>query len=101
MSLSQSQGDNCALPPPPVGCVSCARLVCVRQQALALALGVEEPTCLDCLGRLMERAPEEILAAVKDYVLRRECLAKLWRRYVTVADCPDSESCLPCLCFAE
>ena len=74
----------------------------MRKQVMNLTLGnTDEMLCLVCMGNESDRKAVEVLLTLKGYALSRECFAKQWRLYQTVADCPDREGCFPDQCFSQ
>lgn len=80
-------------------CKQCLAPLCLRQQVLSLALGEEEPLCLNCLAADNGGSRETLLERTRDYVLSRECFNKSWSQYESVDFCPDQNGCLPAICF--
>src|SRR5215470_5021448 len=84
----------------PTSCCLCGKALCLRKQVINLALGnVEEMKCLACLGKEGGKAPDQVLADIKEYVHSRDCFLKEWRKYVDVSYCPDPDHCFPDICF--
>jgi hypothetical protein len=85
----------------PGQCLRCGRKLCLRQQVLNLALGVDdELLCLPCLAADNGKAPADLLASLGPYVQSRQCFYKEWRKYASEAACPDPLGCLPKTCFS-
>ncbi len=81
-------------------CFKCQAPLCLRKQVINLALGLtEEMMCLSCLAQEHGQSPSELLQGLQDYINSRECFAKQWRRYSSIAFCPDAVGCVPAACF--
>ena len=82
-------------------CLRCGKNLCMRQQVLNLALGVDDYLlCLFCLSEDNGKGPAELLASLGPYVQSRQCFYKEWRKYGSEAACPDPLGCLPKNCFS-
>lgn len=93
--------NKSALDELPAFCSNCKQTLCLRKQVMNLTLGnTDELFCLQCLGKENNKEPVEVLLNLKGYAMKRDCFLKEWRRYSTVADCPDREGCFPSQCFA-
>lgn len=94
--------QNSALDELPAVCSNCKQALCLRKQVMNLTLGnTDEMFCLQCLGQENDKEALEVLLNLKEYALKRDCFLKEWRRYSTVADCPDRDGCFPSQCFSE
>jgi hypothetical protein len=85
-----------------INCSGCNSPLCLRKRVVNLALdNIEEMYCLDCLGKINDRSPLDILLATRTYVLQRECFRKEWLKYENKAFCPEPMKCFIDRCFAE
>jgi len=92
--------ENPSVEGAPTECDECGAALCLRQQVINLALGnVDEMLCLKCLGKDNDQTPQTVLENVKDYVNRRECFRKEWKKYESVDSCPNRKGCYPTICF--
>ncbi len=83
-------------------CHNCSEKLCLRERTINLAMGnTDIMYCLVCLGLRESKAPEEILAKIKKYILARECFRKEWVKYQDASDCPKPKTCYPQICFKK
>lgn len=67
-------------------CDACGRTICGRQQVISKILGGKERRlCLDCLGRSLETPPDRLCELVGNYLVRRDCYRRDWRRAAVCA----------------
>jgi hypothetical protein len=86
----------------PTDCSQCRQALCLRQQVINLALGnTDGMLCLGCLSRENEQTPADVLSRVKNYIQKRDCLAKEWARYSSQQFCPYPQTCVPGVCFLD
>lgn len=76
-------------------CGTCSRPVCGRQLVISKILGGKESRlCLDCLGRSLDSPPDRLCELVGNYLVRRDCYRRDWRR-AAVCDCDGQAPCCP------
>jgi len=95
-------GKDLLIEQAPQHCSKCGKAICLRKQVINMVLGnTDEMFCLICLGASEGNEPRDVLLTAKDYVKRRECFDKEWRKYADKSYCPDPEGCFIRDCFAE
>jgi hypothetical protein len=97
-NTDMADGPNCLSSP--TRCSLCQSVLCLRKQVVNLMLdNIEEMYCLECLGKMNEKEPREILITAESYIMQRECFRKEWIKYENRSHCPEPLTCFINDCF--